>query len=74
MDKYKEALETIQAFEALKRNDMNALLADIGSAVKPYYDDFMESRSDSMDVELGEIYRETLNSVFKALIRKGVII
>lgn len=60
------------AFVALKKNDESAMLKDIAEELKSEYRDFIDSVSDEMDIELGEIYREKLRSIFKILENKGI--
>lgn len=71
----KEAAERAainEAFGALKKNDEGALLQDIANELKAEYQDFVESVSDQMDRDLGEIYREKLKNIFKILAQKGI--
>ncbi len=60
------------AFDALKDNDIESLYKDIASALKSEYMDFIETESDQMDEELGEIYREKIKNIFKILDNKGI--
>lgn len=60
------------AFDALKKNDEIALLNDIANDLKAEYLDFIDSESDKMDIELGEIYREKIRNIFKILKKKGI--
>jgi chromosome segregation ATPase len=61
-----------EAFDALKKNDEGALLRDIANDLKAEYRDFIDSENDTMDVQLGEIYREKIKNIFKILEKKGV--
>lgn len=63
-----------EAFSALKKNDETALLQDIANELKADYQDLVETESDPMDIELGEIYREKLKNVFKILSKKGITV
>ena len=67
-----ERAAIIEAFSALKKNDEAALFKDIANELKADYQDFIETESDPMDVELGEIYREKIKNVFKILRNKGI--
>lgn len=60
------------AFDALKENDIASLYKDIASDLKSIYQDFIETQSDEMDVELGEIYRDKIQSIFRILKNKGI--
>ena len=60
------------AFGALKKNDESAMLKDIAEELGAIYKDYIDSESDKMDVELGEIYREKLKEIFKILDKKGI--
>lgn len=61
-----------EAFGALKKNDETALLKDIGNDLKTEYRDFLDSESDEMDLQLGDIYREKIKNIFKILNKKGI--
>ncbi len=61
-----------EAFGALKKNDESALLQDIANELKAEYQDFVDSISDQMDKDLGEIYREKLKNIFRILDKKGI--
>ena len=58
--------------DRLHQDDLKGQLADIGRALCAYHDDFQQSQDESMDLELGEIYREQLRNIFKVLERQGV--
>lgn len=72
-DKELEARKKINdAADALKKNDEEGLLRDIANELKSEYRDFIDSKEDDMDVQLGEIYREKLKNIFKILAKKGI--
>ncbi len=60
------------AFDALKKNDEQALLKDIANELKDLYMDFKDSEKDQMDEILGDIYREKIKSIFTILDKKGI--
>lgn len=64
--------EINDAFDALKKNEENAILNDIANGLKAEYRDFMDSEKDEMDIDLGEIYREKIKNIFRILKKKGI--
>lgn len=60
------------AAASLKKNDEEALLKNIANDLKAEYLDFVDSKDDEMDIQLGEIYREKLNNIFNLLKNKGI--
>lgn len=68
----KERKEINNAFDALKKSDEKAMLKDIGGELKNIYRDYLNSEKDSMDMDLGEIYRDNMRRIFKTLKNKGV--
>lgn len=67
-----EVNNIIKGIEALHENELRAQLRNIAEALKPYHDDFMDSKNEPMDNMLGECYREHLKSVFLELEKLGV--
>ena len=62
----------LKAFQKIKEGDETAMLNNIANDLDPYFADFAASYEEEMDVELGEIYREQLNNIFKLLKRHGI--
>lgn len=60
------------AFSAVKKNDEEGMLNDIAGELKTVYGQMKSSESTEMTVQLGEIYREMIKSIFKTLDKKGV--
>lgn len=55
-----------------QENSENDLLDSIARSLRMEYQDYIESASDDMDIELGEIYREKIANIFKILEQKGI--
>lgn len=69
-----ESKALTNSLDTFMKDSEQALRADIAKALKNPHIDFIESEFDVMDVELGEIYRESLRSIFKILEGKGIIV
>ena len=65
-------LEIMKAREEEHKNGYQTCANDIARDLWACFDDFMDSIDDPMDEELGEIYREKLKGIFKALEKRGV--
>jgi hypothetical protein len=67
-----EAKTLNKALNSLKKNDEEAMLKEIADALRTEYIDYIDSKDDPMDLELGEIYKEKIKNIFKILENNGV--
>lgn len=70
--KLQESQNLNVSLETFRKDAEASLLQDIANALRAEYQDFMASIDDEMDIELGEIYREKLKSIFRILEGKGI--
>lgn len=71
-NKLNESVSLASSLETYREDSESAMLQDIGNALRAEYEDFIASVNDDMDIELGEIYREKLKSIFRILEGKGI--
>ena len=70
--KLNESMALNRSLERYRVESEKDLLRDIGNALRAEYEDFRDSIRDEMDLQLGEIYREKLKSIFRILEGKGI--
>lgn len=64
--------DVIMALNTLHKNELEAQRRYIHDELAPYFDDYMLSKDDPMDVELGNIYRDQLQNIFIQLKKLGI--
>jgi len=69
-----ESEDLNKSFGTVKKDSEQAMLKDIANALHNIYEDYSVTKYETMDEELGEIYRDHLTSMFRILNEKGVVI
>lgn len=70
--KLEESMEMNLSFETIKASREENLKKDIANSLRNIYEDYINSINETMDIELGEIYREKIGEIFQILEKDGV--
>lgn len=65
--KLEESMEMNLSFETIKASREENLKKDIANSLRNIYEDYINSINETMDIELGEIYREKIGEIFQIL-------
>ena len=72
MSELEQYKNLVQAQKQYREDSHTSFCEDVAKALRPEYEDFLESKDLPMNDMLGEIYREKLIKIMKILHQKGI--